>query len=122
MNFSDEPLPDEGIKVGIMLLVHIITYPIENIKIRMMTDLYEKRLYQGVADCYSKMKNFQGIRCFYQGFLISFPHLYAQIKLTKFIYEKLTSNQGSSGLNALMYFFPSVLIAEFLLYPFDTIK
>ena len=105
-----------------MFLVHFITYPIENIKIRMSTDLYEKRLYQGVADCYSKMKSFQGFKCFYQGFLISFPHIYAQIKLTKYIFEQLTFDKNSSGVNALMYFFPSMLIAEFLLYPFDTIK
>ena len=40
-----------------------------------------------MSDCYSKMKKYEGRRAFYQGFWISFLHIYAQIKLTKIVFN-----------------------------------
>ena len=49
---------DHGIKMGIMLMLHCVFYPLENIKIRMWTDVQKTRLYANMMDCYTKMKNY----------------------------------------------------------------
>ena len=49
---------DQGIKVATMLLLHSVFYPLENIKIRMWTDVQKTRLSATMIDCYGKMKNY----------------------------------------------------------------
>ena len=56
-------------------------------KIRMSQDVEALRFYKNLSDCFSKMKKYEGKKSFYQGFTIGFLHLYAQINLTKQLFD-----------------------------------
>jgi hypothetical protein len=66
-----------------------LLYPFDNIRLRMGADIESIRIYEGLADCYRKMRKFEGIKSFYRGFMLNYLYVAGQGALASSIFYYL---------------------------------
>lgn len=98
----------------------MLTFPLENIWLRIITDVEPVPKYSGILDCIQKVFTNEGLQGFFNGFAWAISKaLFKSAVKTLSYYLRLKTENGAA--KSILYY-PFSVIEETIEYAFDTLK
>lgn len=122
---DDEPTPGRVKKYFLgnffsRLAIQLLTFPLENIWVRIITDVEPVSKYTGIIDCVQKVFKKEGFHGFYSGFVFAFCQTLLKASFKTLSYYLRLKTEVGCPKSPLMY--PFTAAEQVILFAVDTLK